>query len=214
MHIHGDVTFSSTSALEIEIAGKMPGQYDQLLVDGSTDLGGTLRVKLVDLGGGPYVPQLGDGFGFLVGFGGAGDTFDNFDLPALAPGLVWAVSPGDVTVFLHVISTAGDPADFNHDGHVDGVDLAIWKGGFGSTGQPNNMTGDANGDGAVDGADFIVWQQQVAVAPPATGVPEPGAGLLVIMAAFGLRSVCHGHGRRGHVHGQSAPTKCRVHRTP
>jgi hypothetical protein len=184
--IGGDLILGTGSKLEIEIGGKNPFQFDKVVVDGTADLGGTLRVNLVDLGGGPYVPQLGDSFGFLAANGGAGDTFDSFDLPELAPGLAWAISPGDVTVFLSVVSAAGNPADFNHDGHVDGTDFAIWKGGFGSTGQPNNMSGDANGDGNVDGSDFLVWQQQLGSAPPVAGVPEPHAALLVIFAAFGL----------------------------
>jgi hypothetical protein len=186
-YVADNLMLDSNSTLEIEIGGNNPFQYDKVVVGHTADLGGTLRVKLVDLGGGSYVPQLGDSFDFLTANGGAGGEFDSFDLPALAPGLAWAINPGNVTVFLSIVSAAGNPADFNHDGNVDGVDLAIWKGGFGSAGQPNNMTGDANGDGTVDSSDFLVWQQQLDIAPPASGVPEPGAMLLAVLAAFGLR---------------------------
>ena len=93
-------------ALEIEIGGTGPGQYDRVEVDGLTTLGGSLKVEFVELETGDYTPQLGDTFGFLAAFGGANGMFDDFDLPTLSPGLTWALLPGDVTIFLAIVAAA------------------------------------------------------------------------------------------------------------
>lgn len=80
------------------------------------------------------------------------------------------------------------PGDFNNDGAVNGADLALWRGEFGAAG--GNC--DANNDGRVDGADFLIWQQQFSGGTAnsfvaAMAVPEPTAGLLLLLAAIGLR---------------------------
>jgi len=75
-------------------------------------------------------------------------------------------------------------ADFNTDGNVDDLDLAIWQAAFSV-----NALGDANGDGMSDGADFLVWQQQVGSVPPLASpqtVPEPGSFGLLIVAILPL----------------------------
>ena len=74
------------------------------------------------------------------------------------------------------------PGDFQPDGAVDGLDLAIWQAGFGREGDVTQQTGDADGDLDVDGADFLLWQRNFS---PARGnqfagfaVPEPSTALL------------------------------------
>lgn len=82
-------------------------------------------------------------------------------------------------------------ADFDEDGAVDGDDLGIWKGAFGTT-----ASGDADGDGDSDGGDFLVWQRQVGQTPAigATGaVPEPGS---VALTAIGLMAVAASRRRK------------------
>jgi hypothetical protein len=51
---------------------------------------------------------------------------------------------------------AGLPSDFNNSTAVDGADLTIWKGAYGT-----NANGDADGDGDSDGNDLMIWQRQV-----------------------------------------------------
>jgi hypothetical protein len=74
-------------------------------------------------------------------------------------------------------------ADFNHDGTVNGPDLAVWKAAFGA-----NANGDADGDGDSDGRDFLIWQRRLGAtssAASAGAVPEPAAlGLLAISGVF------------------------------
>lgn len=72
-------------------------------------------------------------------------------------------------------------ADFNDDGLVDGIDLGVWKSGFGV-----DATGDADGDLDSDGADFLAWQQQFGGAMAVAAVPEPGALGAAWLALAGL----------------------------
>lgn len=78
---------------------------------------------------------------------------------------------------------AGDNADFNGDGAVDGSDFLIWQRNVGTGG--TLAEGDANNDGIVTAADLDVWKTQFGGASGATAVstvPEPAAGLLLTAA--------------------------------
>ena len=74
-------------------------------------------------------------------------------------------------------------ADFDQDGDVDGSDFLTWQQNLGSAGGLSQ--GDATGDGFVDAEDLEYWSQQYGGgAPPATAVPEPGAGVLTGLASL------------------------------
>lgn len=76
-------------------------------------------------------------------------------------------------------------ADFNADGVVNGADLGLWRTGFGKATGAVRADGDADSDGDVDGSDFLTWQRQRgsgAAAPAAGAAPEPGAGVLAVLA--------------------------------
>lgn len=75
----------------------------------------------------------------------------------------------------------GNPADFDNSGGVDGLDLAEWKMGFGTTGTAAKGDGDADADMDVDGADFLIWQRELGAGAIAA-VPEPATGLLFVLA--------------------------------
>ena len=84
-------------------------------------------------------------------------------------------------VVLSAFQPAGTfSADFDHDGNVDGDDLAQWRGDFGQNG-----FSDANGDGDSDGADFLAWQQQFGRGPSVVRanapVPEPATTVVLFM---------------------------------
>lgn len=71
-------------------------------------------------------------------------------------------------------------ADFDFDGKVDELDLAVWEASYGV-----DAMADADGDGDSDGTDFLEWQNQfgsgvTAIAAAGTLVPEPSA-LLITM---------------------------------
>ena len=70
-------------------------------------------------------------------------------------------------------------ADFNLDGKVDGLDLAVWEASF----SINDMA-DADGDDDSDGADFLIWQRNHGTPAPHAAavatVPEPNAAVLML----------------------------------
>ncbi|MEX2093257.1 MAG: PEP-CTERM sorting domain-containing protein, partial [Pirellulales bacterium] len=111
MHVAGDLTLNG-GLLVIEVGGTAAGEYDRLEVAGVSTLGGSLDVVAVDLGGGTYVPQLGDQIPFMASQGGTAGEFDMVRLPAIGEGLKWAILPGDVTNFLTVVSVVPEPASF------------------------------------------------------------------------------------------------------
>lgn len=75
--------------------------------------------------------------------------------------------------------------DYNFNGGVTKLDLAVWESTFGSQ---LAAEADGNGNARVDGADFLIWQRTFnpnAVVPIAP-VPEPAAAALAALAACGL----------------------------
>jgi hypothetical protein len=183
--VMGELALNS-GVLEIEIDGRPGGLRDVVSANGPAYLGGTLRVKLVDLGEGLFTPQLGDNFGFLVSAGTEG-MFDQFDLPPLDPGLGWSLNFGDATTFLTVV-LAGD---YNQDGTVGIEDYTVWRDLLGGAWLPNETAS----LGIVDHADYDAWKANFGAtagggsgsvhhggsstgAAPSRGVPEPVSLLL------------------------------------
>src|SRR4051794_4884183 len=73
------------------------------------------------------------------------------------------------------------PGDFNHDGHVDIADYAVWRATYGSA---SNLAADANGNSVVDAADYVIWRQNSGTAGNASasfGVPEPCCLVLCVL---------------------------------
>lgn len=110
--------------------------------------------------------------------------------------------PGDTEFRDGVVayrSIGGLTADFNGDGTVNGTDLAIWNGAYGT-----GAGGDANNDGQTNGADFLIWQQQSGMssaAPTASSVPEPSTLAMIACAACSLAWA--GQRRRGSPRGNN-----------
>ncbi|HYO25704.1 MAG TPA: pre-peptidase C-terminal domain-containing protein [Lacipirellulaceae bacterium] len=188
----GDLSLSSTSTLVIELGGLAAGsQHDLLSVGGMAWLDGGLVVSLAS----GYQPAAGAAFTILT----AGDLLGGFDsqsLPYLGPSLAWSTSyAGDAVTLSISAAVLHDPADFNHDGEVDGDDLAAWRAGYGTPSGATHSQGDANADGRVDASDFVVWQRRLSAPPPlspsAHEAPEPSSGMIavasLVCAALGLR---------------------------
>jgi serralysin len=95
------------------------------------------------------------------------------------------------------VSTPVESGDFNSDGAVNGLDLAIWKSGFGATGAAAlKSAGNADGDSDVDGRDFLIWQRggSPSASVSVASVPEPASiallGVATFVAAVRLRVAC------------------------
>jgi uncharacterized repeat protein (TIGR01451 family) len=79
--VTGTYTQTNTGTLQIQLAGALPAQYDQLLVSGSATLGGTLDVTFI----GGYVPTGGETYDVLTFASNSGD-FATKNLPAYPAG--------------------------------------------------------------------------------------------------------------------------------
>ena len=83
-----------------------------------------------------------------------------------------------------------DPADFNQDGFVDGVDLGVLLGNWLSS-FPTPPEAELSGTAPVDGIDLGillgVWNPSPLSA--ATSVPEPGS--VVLLSLVGMALACH-----------------------
>jgi hypothetical protein len=133
---------------------------------------------------------LDAGVNYLLATPGEGATLDIGATNPLRG--AWSLSPaapGDFTVepfdYAVLLKTAAPttPGDYNGDGVVDELDVAIWSYTYGSS---DVLAADGSSDGAVDGEDFLVWQR--ALGSTAIGanaaVPEP-TGLALFILAVG-----------------------------
>lgn len=190
--ILGNFTTTGDIGLVLELAAP-----PRLNVTGIASLSGALDVSLL----GPS-PIAGDEFNVLHATAGLTGIFTVQELPLLSTGLAWLVDYNTQTDFvkLRVLSLTGGGmgvmgADFNGDGFVDLLDLAIWNMFVGITEGATPLQGDADGDGDVDGDDFLLWQMQIGPVPGAgsgtgTGafanVPEPCSLVLLLTSGVAL----------------------------
>jgi hypothetical protein len=129
----GNIVFTPTSTLVIELGGTSPGsEHDQIEATGVIVLNGTLQVVLIN-GFTPIAGQWFDLFEFspgnLVG------TFTSINTPVLS-GLTWNRSQLYTTGVLSL--SANLPGDFNLDGTVDAADYVAWRKGVGIALTPAN----------------------------------------------------------------------------
>jgi len=196
--ISGSYTMGPLATLQIELGGTTSGtEHDQVIVLGPASLGGTLDVTTIDLGGGLFVPSIGDTFVVLASTSPLLQTFDQEILPATGGGLTfdWAVHYNTLDVTLELLSTEFQ-GDFQEDGDVDDGDLLVWEANYGTLSGASHTDGDADGDFDVDGLDYLIWQQQfgigvVPLAGESAAVPEPSTSALVLAA------LCLAMSRRG-----------------
>jgi hypothetical protein len=189
-HVMGDLEMTS-GVLEIEIGGTGVGEYDQLVVDGETTLGGTLRVVPYDLGGGAWAPELGDEFGLVASQAGFGGAFSSLELPGLGTGLKWSLTADEMFLSLAVVEDAAEElaGDYNDDGAVDAADYSVWRDSM-ESGTP--LLNETASLGTVDYDDYMAWKGNFgATNLPGGGgsrnsVPEPATAWLVLLAALAI----------------------------
>jgi len=195
LHFADNLDLLASSTTTIELGGTSnagPTQFDQVLVDQTSTVGGTL--SLVVIGG--YDPALGDAADILVADGGLAGTFDAVTGVSVDAGRSLAVT----YLTDRVRVTAARPADANLDGAVNFSDFLLLQAAFGGKG--TWADGDFNGSGGIDFSDFLVLQanfgagaalapaelsQQLAALAAFAGAhgpaPEPAAAAVLALAA-------------------------------
>lgn len=173
--ISGTFANSADSTMQFELGGKIPGTgYDQLIVDHTASLQGTLAVLLSP----GFVPKIGDAFSLILANQGLGGTFDILSLPSA---FHWNVDYQASRLVLSVVS-GSLLGDINGDGSVDGADISILFGNWGISNGPADLTH----DGFVDGADFsIVFGHWTGDASGSIAVPEPVSSYLLMVGLIG-----------------------------
>jgi len=199
----------SLGTLAIDIRGTtVDTQYDRLAVTGTAQLGGKLKVSLINA----FQPAAAQSFtvmtaSSIIGF------FDSLDLPTLQNGLVWDVAQGVSAYTLTVVR-----ADYNENGVVDAADYALWRNTLGSV-VPLYTAADGDGSGTINLNDFLVWKNHFGLrsanssgsgsgGAAGTGVPEPVSTLQVLIAGGMLTLVAR---RRGVTRGsgrEASPSSC------
>jgi hypothetical protein len=175
------IQLNDSSVIDLEIAGPGAANYGRMRSYGNITAGGVLELTLT----GGYDPLPGQLFDFFNADAILGQ-FDGFKFPTLSTGMLWSTD----RLYTEGVVIATWEADFDEDGDVDDHDLALLRGGLGSTAATHRM-GDSNGDLMVNGLDFMTWQRQFGfktTLPPLeepsdfAAVPEPSTALLAVMA--------------------------------
>ena len=186
LDVNGDFTMSAGSTLNMLISST--SLHDQLDVSGLLTAAGTLNI---DVGGSGFSAQEGDVFDiFDFDEGMATGSFDEILLPELS-GLAWDTSKLLTTGELSVIEAAFPLGDFTGDGQVDGADLSLLLGNWGSDVPPipEGWNGTAPEGPLVDGGELSAllgtWGEGVAAASlQAQNVPEPSSMVLLTLAGI------------------------------
>lgn len=129
LSVGGDYMQTTAGALEIEVAGAGPGQFDILTVGGEADLGGDIEVRLLD----GYVPPVGTMFTVLLADAVA-SQFDSIGLTGFPATLGIEVTYENESVTLEVVGT--DTGDCDDDGDIDLFDYACFVDCAASPGPP------------------------------------------------------------------------------
>lgn len=192
----GNVHFSPSTRLNIEIGGTTPGvQYDQVRVSEQLSLHGTLDVSLIN----GFSPELDDSF-VILDWGTLVGAFADMQLPALAGSLAWNTSQLYSTGTLTVVAV-DLPGDYNDDGVVDAADYVVWR-KFEDTSRA--LPNDPNGV-PIDGDQYDTWRNNFreSGAPGSGGfdrhdraVPEQ-ASFVLLFTALISKFATRGCRRRG-----------------
>lgn len=139
--IEGTLTQSGTGETRIEIAGA--GVADKVVVTGAMNLGGILRVVLLE----GYEMAVGDSFDVLVGATRNGD-FDSIIVETLPFYLQFNVQM--LSDRVRLIAAARCLGDYDLDGGVTGADIAAFFSDF----EQGAENADLDQDGGITGADI------------------------------------------------------------
>jgi len=87
LNIGGNVAFSPTAVITLDVIGQTPSLYDRLIVTGTANLGGQLVLNF----GNGFAPKQGDSFSFMQAGVFAG-SFQTTTIAGLEPGFTYTLS--------------------------------------------------------------------------------------------------------------------------
>jgi T5SS/PEP-CTERM-associated repeat protein len=131
---------AGTLRISINVSGT-----DQLIANMASTIGGNLVVEL--LGG--FTPTVGTTYTAVQCLAGLSGTFDSFTKISLPSTIDLQLEYTPTSVLVHVINPPVT-GDINADGVVNGADLGLLLGAWGSS----DPAADLNNDGIVNGADL------------------------------------------------------------
>ncbi len=172
----GNLAFSPTSTLIMELGGTSPGSgYDQLKSSGTIALDGTLELALIN----GFIPTAGQTFDIFNG-GMLSGAFSALVLPTI-DGLAWNTS--ELANGMLSLTPAGLPGDYNQNGTVDAADYTVWRDGLGST---------------YTEIDYDVWKMHfgeslggsgaIGLGSASPAVPEPTTLVMLLVAMLAVCS--------------------------
>jgi len=178
--IDGNYTQSNSGTLALEISGLIPGEeHDKLVVNGTATLDGTLDVTLIN-----GFTLAGDMLFDVLDFNSVVNDFTTFNLPT---GLVWNVSDGTLCFG----NCVGGLTDYDNDGTwgLGDLNLVLFNWNEDGANLPPAWLNSRPGAGTLVGLPelnqvLFSWGQPGSLA----AVPEPGACLLLLIAALGAWS--------------------------
>lgn len=148
LSIGSDLNLQAGSTFAVEIGGTTPGsEYDQLVVNSTATLGGTLDLSYIDT----FTAAPGQSFVILTA-GSLSGTFDAVNYPDSQPWMVeYDEQAGTVTLQLCTDSDGDGVCDANDvcPGFDDNMDTDSDGIPDGCDSCPNRKAGDVNGDGVV-----------------------------------------------------------------
>jgi hypothetical protein len=161
----GNIIFSPTNLLIMEIGGLQPGsEHDQIVSSGHIVFDGTMQVSLIN----GFSPTLGQEFN-LFDWVSASGSFDTINLPVLGTSLAWDTSKLYVNGALSIASSNLD-GDFNFDSSVDAADYVVWA---------------KNIDVASTPANYHLWRTNFGRTSASGGsdapVPEPRSWIILAL---------------------------------
>ncbi len=119
----GDYPTASSSLLQIELSGKLPGtEYDQVKISNNASLGGTLDIILLN----DYLPDVGDEFQIMTFASGSG-SFDTINGLDTGKGVAFEVVQSATDVKLVAVEATPNtpPSTFNLISPEDKIVLEV-----------------------------------------------------------------------------------------
>jgi hypothetical protein len=148
-----------SSTYRVNIGSSDTDDMDTINAGSPCTIGGTLEVRLIDLGGGAYEPPLGKSFTVLKvpGSNSVSGAFASVP-PSFVPGKVYTwstsiTSTQSTSVTVKVAGITPCPGELTGDGVIDAADLAVLLGAWGPC---LACDADLTTDSFVDAADLAI----------------------------------------------------------